>query len=371
MSEPIRVLHVIGIMDRGGAESMIMNLYRNIDREKVQFDFVENSFASAAYDDEILSLGGKIYRCPHFIGKNYIQYRRWWEKFFQDHDSEYHIIHGHIGSCATIYLHIAKMHGLYTIAHSHNTFQTIYYKLAAYGTRFIADYFFGCSEEAIYDRYGERIAKSNRCRVLQNAIDTSKFTFNELVREEVRKELHYTPSDFVIGQVGRFMPEKNHEFTVNLYSKVCKQNPNAKLLLVGEGPLREKIEASVIETGLEDGCIFTGSRPDVNRLMQAIDVLVMPSVYEGLPVTLIEAQATGLPCVVSDTVTKDADITGLITYLPLNSVELWEQQILQTHQDRKDTSATIVAAGYDIQTTAKWLQTFYMKIPRRSGKRNS
>ena len=362
MDSPIRVLHVIGIMDRGGAESMIMNLYRNIDREKVQFDFVENSFAPAAYDEEILSLGGRIFRCPHFVGKNYFQYRRWWELFFQDHEGEYRVIHGHIGSCATIYLHIAKKHGLYTIAHSHSTVQSLFYKLAAYGTRFIADFFFGCSEDAISDRYGKRIADSNRCRVLQNAIDTSKFTFNKTVREEVRKELHYTPKDFVIGQVGRFMPVKNHEFTVRLFSAYKKKNPHAQLLLVGEGPLKKHVEEMIVKEGLEDRCFLTGSRSDVNRLMQAMDVLIMPSIYEGLPVTLIEAQAAGLSCFVSNTVSKEADITGLCTFLPLNAISQWNEEILESDAQHIDTHEQIIQAGYDIHTTAEWLQSFYSDI---------
>ena len=146
--EQIRVLHVIGIMNRGGAEAMIMNLYREIDKTKIQFDFVENSDQQAAYDEEIRKLGGKIYRCPHFTGKNFLAYKRWWKRFFEDHGAEYDIVHGHIGSTAAIYLHEAKKVGCFTIAHSHNSgtdhsLRSALYHMISYPTRWIADFFFG------------------------------------------------------------------------------------------------------------------------------------------------------------------------------------------------------------------------------------
>ncbi len=147
--EPIRILHVIGIMNRGGAETMIMNLYRNIDRNKVQFDFVENSSEPAAFDEEILSLGGKIYRCPHYNGKNHFAYVKWWNTFFQKHPGEYPIVHGHLGSTAAIYLSVAKKHGAYTIAHSHSAGSgSAMYRMFAYPTRYIAAKLFGCSKDA-------------------------------------------------------------------------------------------------------------------------------------------------------------------------------------------------------------------------------
>ena len=164
---PIRVLHVIGIMNRGGAETMIMNLYRQIDREKVQFDFVEHSIEAAAYDEEIQRLGGRIFRCPHYTGKNHLAYVKWWNGFFEKHTGEYRIVHGHIGSTAAIYLSIAKKHGLFTVAHSHNSNgplnpRELLYRILSYRTRFVADFFFACSKQAGEDRFGKRVTNDTK-----------------------------------------------------------------------------------------------------------------------------------------------------------------------------------------------------------------
>ena len=158
MAEPIRILHVIGIMNRGGAETMIMNLYRNIDRSKVQFDFVENEGDTADFDEEILSLGGNIFHCPRYVGKNHLTYCRWWRDFFASHKGVYAVVHGHIGSTAAIYLSIAKRHGAYTIAHSHSAgFGSAMYRVFSYPTRYVADHFFACSRDAGISRYGKKV----------------------------------------------------------------------------------------------------------------------------------------------------------------------------------------------------------------------
>lgn len=206
MSGQIRVLQVIGSMNRGGAEAMIMNLYRNIDQTKVQFDFVENTDKPAAFDEEILSLGGRIFRCPHYNGKNHIQYVNWWNDFFHDHAGEYGVVHGHLGSTAAIYLKAAKKHGIFTIAHSHNARTTIdlrglLYSAYSYPVRFIADQFFTCSRAAGISRYGKKIGGSaNRCISLNNAIETAAFAFDPDVRRTVRQELDLT-DQFLIGHV--------------------------------------------------------------------------------------------------------------------------------------------------------------------------
>lgn len=194
MDKPIRVLHVIGIMNRGGAETMIMNLYRHIDRSKVQFDFVENSSEPAIFDEEIISLGGRIYRCPHYNGKNHFTYAKWWNEFFQAHSKEYPIVHGHLGSTAAIYLAIAKKYGVYTIAHSHNTnanrsLQQVAYAVYSFPTRFVADHFFACSAEAARDRFGRKISENHQlCQVLKNAIDLQQFFISASNREYIRKK---------------------------------------------------------------------------------------------------------------------------------------------------------------------------------------
>lgn len=200
-NETIRILHVIGIMDRGGAEAMIMNLYRSIDRTKVQFDFVENDGEEAAFDAEIRALGGRIYRCPRYRGKNHLAYTKWWHTFFEAHKGEYPVVHGHIGSTAAIYLSIAKKYGCYAIAHSHSAgIGSAMYRLFAYPTRYVADHFFACSRDAGISRYGRSVGSDpGRCQVLNNAIDTHKFAFCGETSRNIRRQLHIPEDALVLG----------------------------------------------------------------------------------------------------------------------------------------------------------------------------
>lgn len=370
MSEPIRVLHVIRLMNHGGVESMIMNLYRNIDRTKVQFDFVQNSNESAVYDEEILSLGGRIYHCPHYNGKNHFAYTKWWHEFFKAHPDEYPIVHGHLGSTAAIYLSIAKKYGSYAIAHSHNTGGSLSFRLFAYPTRFVADHFFACSADAGISRYGKRLGTDQtRCTVLKNAIDAEKFVYNEDVRKQLRTELGISDDVPVIGHVGQFREQKNHYFLLEAFRAVLEIAPNALLLLVGDGPLRPKIEAAIAEMDLAEHVILAGSRKDAWRFYQAMDVFALPSHYEGLGIVAIEAQTAGLPCYVSDVVPDEAVITDLMHRLPLaQSAEFWAQEIISCAGiSRANRIPEIQNAGYDISATSKWLETYYLKVVQNHG----
>lgn len=342
MDKPIRVLHVIGIMNRGGAETMIMNLYRHIDRSKVQFDFVENSSEPAIFDEEIISLGGRIYRCPHYNGKNHFTYVKWWNEFFQAHSKEYPIVHGHLGSTAAIYLAIAKKYGVYTIAHSHNTrtcinLNEVVYAIYAFPTRYIADQLFSCSRAAGISRYGKRRGgNKEQCQIVNNAIPTEMFSFLAERRKLVRNQLGLEKR-LVVGHIGRFNPQKNHPFLLAIFAALLKKEPNAVLLLVGGGEDMPK--------------------------MQAMDVFAFPSLYEGLPVTMVEAQASGLPCIISDKVPPECILTeGLVDVMPLSAgAEAWADAILEKRNTpRTDRSAEIAAHGFDITTEAVKLQEFYL-----------
>lgn len=365
---PIRVLHVIGIMNRGGAETMIMNLYRKINRSKVQFDFVENSFERAVFDDEIESLGGRIYRCPHFTGKNYLEYKRWWKQFFREHHGQYHIIHGHIGSTAAVYLKIAKQNGLFTIAHSHSSgsdhsLRANLYSILSYNTRNIADFFFACSQAAGKDRYGQKVVQSDNYHVLNNAIETKRFAYNEEMRNKVRCEFNLQDS-IVIGHIGRLIPVKNHQFLILVFKEIKKTIPNAKLMLVGGGELREQLEKQTRESGVANDVIFTGVRSDINEIIQAMDFFVFPSLYEGLPVTLVEVQTSGLPCVISDKVPDESILAkDLVTVMSLEqSAEEWAEHIVSRLDEKRYSRVDEVKAkGYDIAKTAKWLEEFYLE----------
>ena len=367
MDQQIRILHVIGRMNRAGAETMIMNLYRNIDRNKIQFDFVVHTNEKCDFDDEILSLGGKIYRVPRFKGSNILAYKRAWNNFFKKH-KEYKIIHGHIGSSAAIYLKIAKKYGLYTIAHSHNTemgegIKGLMYKVFSYPTRYIADYFFACSDLAGICRYGKNIVHQKNYSVLKNAIECDLFTYNKNIRSVKRKELN-VEDKFVIGNVGRFNIQKNHKYLIEIFKSLSKINENVVLLLIGRGELEQEILNEVKYYSLEEKVIFTGVRQDINELLQAIDVFAFPSLYEGLPVTIIEAQAAGLPCVISDTITDEVCITPLVNRLSINdNPKVWAEKInLFEKYKREDFSRNIKKCGYDVNTSVLFLQNFYLNI---------
>lgn len=360
----VRILHVIGVMNRGGAETMVMNLYRNINRDKVQFDFVEHTAERAVFDDEIEQLGGRIYHCPKFTGKNYFAYRKWWDDFFKTNGSDYQIVHGHIGSTAAIYLAAAKKYGKYTIAHSHNTngnisAKEIMYRALSQRVRNVADFFFACSNPAGRDRFGNKI----EFQILNNAIDTNQYAFSKAVRDEVRKEFNLS-DELVVGHVGRFSGQKNHDFLIDIFAQIKKEKPTAKLLLVGDGAEKNNIKNKVHQLQLDDSVIFTGVRSDVNRLLQAMDIFVFPSFFEGLPVTMVEAQAAGLPCVISDKVPDECIITdNLVTVKSLSdSCEEWARHILnRVNTVRIDTSDQIKEHGFDISETSKWLEEFYIE----------
>ena len=371
MASPIRVLHVIGIMNRGGAETMIMNLYRHIDREKVQFDFVEGSSEPAAFDEEILALGGRIFRCPRYNGKNHFTYTKWWNDFFRHHPGEYAVVHGHIGSTAAIYLSIAKKYGLYTVAHSHNiinqiSVKNLLYMMISYPTRFITDRFFACSKEAGISRYGRRVGNDpDRCIQFHNAIDLGKFSHSQKKRDEMRSMLRLE-DNLVIGHVGRFDFQKNHEFLLKVFEQILRIQPKACLLLVGGGQRRTEIERLAQESGISDSVIFAGVVDNVSDYLQAMDVLVFPSHYEGLPVSLIEAQANGLPCCISDAVPAEVAITPCIEFLSLEEpAKGWAEKAISMAQNgRMQTREQLVKAGYDIHETAKWLTGFYLEAAR-------
>lgn len=367
MGEPIRVLQVLSKMSRAGTETMIMNNYRNIDRSKVQFDFMLDQTTKGAYDDEIIALGGKIYYVPKFKIYNYLQYVMAWKKFFKEH-KEHSVIHGHIGSTANIYLAMAKRLGKYVIAHSHNNkvyrgIKGIIYSVLTLRTRFIADYFMGCSEEALVSRYGERILKADNAKVFPNAIDTSVFNYSPQIRERVRKELD-VEDKFVIGHVGRFCEQKNHKFLIEAFEEASKLEPKAVLLLIGEGEDINSVKRTVCDKGLTDNVIFAGVKDNVQDYMMAMDCFVLPSLYEGLGIVLLEAQAVGLPCLASSGVAKEAKISDIFEFKPLSDgAKSWAEETLKMQRGtRRSRTEDVQKAGFDIKDTAQWLENFYRTV---------
>ncbi len=362
----IRILHVLGGLERGGAESMVMNFYRAIDRTKVQFDFIIHTEKHQAYYDEIIHLGGKIYSFPAFRGINAFTLRKNWVDFFKTHP-EYKILHSHVRSYASLYLPIAHKAGLKTIIHSHSTsngkgLASVVKRIMQYPLRFQADHFFACSKEAGTWLFGGKIVNSEKFHILQNAIDVDRYRFNQKIRDEYRKELGVVDKKTFI-HVGRFHPAKNHTFLLNLFAEIHKKDNNTVLLLAGDGKLRPAIEKQIGDLDIHDSVILLGSRSDIPNLLQASDYFLFPSAWEGLPVTVVEAQAAGIPCYVSDKVTKEVGISDLVKYLPIDQgFQSWIDALENTNQiEKKDVFKQISKAGFDIKDISKKLSTFYEK----------
>ena len=364
-----RILHVIGCMDRGGAETLIMNLYRNIDRSNIQFDFLVHTQGEADYDQEIKSLGGKIYRIPLFSGINYFAYKTACKKHFDAHP-EHKIVHGHIGSTAAIYLKEAKKHGCYTIAHSHSkNYDTGIRKLAfsvlSYPTRNIADFFIGCSDQAGIDRYGLKIAQSQSFAVLKNGIEIEKYTCTESQHQIAKTNFGYSEIP-VFGHIGRFVEVKNHKFLIDVFKKVKAVLPQAKLLLIGRGPLEESLKDYSKKLGLTNDVLFLGLCNDVPAFLSILDVFVFPSISEGLPVSVIEAQASSIPSIVSTGVDKEACLLPSSKRLALNEgIESWASEAISSYRnlrERKNVEDIIRDKGFDIKSSTEQLATIYESV---------
>lgn len=372
MENPIRILHVFHGMNCGGAENMIMNLYRKIDRTKIQFDFLVHTSENCFFDDEIRKLGGRIYNVPYFNGINYFQYKTAIKSFLKLHH-EYKIIHGHLGSCAHIYLKIAKKTGLYTIAHTHATyskkitFKNIVYRIFAFKTRRIADFFFGCSFMAGVDRFGKGITNSNRFKIINNAIDSVRFIYNSSVRYNTRNMYDIT-NEFVVGHVGRFCYDKNHTFLLDIFNCIQQIEPNSKLILAGEGDFKEEIKRKAKELNIDKKIVFTGVVPNIEILYHAMDCFVFPSHNEGLGIAVVEAQTNGLPCFITQSLPIELNINPNLFRLSLYSTAHdWAEFILKnSNRITAETAQINVAnAGYDISDTILKISNFYIKTYNR------
>lgn len=362
----IRILHVIGAMDRGGAETMIMNLYRAIDRTIVQFDFMVHEERTCDYDAEIEALGGRIYRAPRFTGLNGIAYKREFRRFFGEH-GEHPIVHGHIGSSAALYLSEAKRAGRYTVAHSHaQNFPVdpaqLAFRAISYPTRFIADYFMACSLEAGKDRFGQAVVAGDRFKVLKNGLDLNLYSCDEATHVVAKNALGLTGSP-AIGHIGRLVPEKNHAFLLDVFDLVRREVSDVRLICAGRGPLEATLKQRVEELGLGDAVTFLGVREDVPELLKAFDVFILPSVKEGLSIAAIEAQAAGLPTLLSTGVPQGAVLTDTAERIALaDGPRVWAERCvreLRNLPERHDRTAEIRNSGFDIIDSAQWLTDFY------------
>lgn len=361
----IKVLQVYPSMNNAGTEMVIMNWYRNVDRNKIQFDFLVQNKGSL--DEDILNMGGKI----HYISNdNNKLYKKKLVKFFRE-NKEYNIIHTHTHSEMGLVLNAAKIAGVNCrIAHSHNcrsdanNLMKILKKIKSIPIKHNATHFFACSKEA-----GEWLFpfKNIDIEVIKNGIDLEKFKYNSNFRKEIRKELGIKEDEKVICHVGRFSEEKNHNFIIDVVSEVIKINKEIKVILVGVGPLENSIKQKVIDLGIVSNIIFLGNRNDVNKIMSASDLFLFPSLYEGLGIVLIEAQVNGLPCIVSDRVPDEADMKCNIynSILLENDMNIWIEHINQylsiSNKERYNKVEHVRNRGYDIKEVGKIIELFYNK----------
>lgn len=360
MNEPIRILHIVGAMYPGGMENFIMNLYRNIDRNRFQFDFIVHQQKDNDYTEEIEQLGGRVYLLPRLTRKPFSNLHRIRRLVRENH---YPMVIRHTANALVApQLLAAKSAGAVTVCHSHNETdpQLRLHRMGQKLMRRAADIRLACSEKAGHWMYGDQSFE-----VIHNAIDIPRFAYRESKVAKIREEFHLE-GKHAYGNIANFIASKNHSYLLRIYREIIKLDPDAVCFCLGEGDLRPQIEEEIKELHLEERVILTGIRSDVPDFMSALDVLVFPSRFEGLPLTLIEAQAAGLPSLISDTITGDVIVTeGIVQQL---SIELdpkeWAERavlLVKEQSDRTCPYESIAAAGYDIRQLVQWYQEFIQK----------
>ena len=362
MNEPIRILQIVSSLNQGsGVLQVVLNWHRNIDKTKIQFDYLYFTETPVNCKNEIENLDGRYYKLP------YPSFLKPWifikavKDFFKTH--KYNIIHSHVIHLSFFFYPIAKLYGVKNIIHHSHTTKLSDKFLNGLRNKFLFFFVrpFITKKLACSNLAGNFLFKKNYT-VINNGIDTEKFKFNQEVRNKMRKELNIE-NNFVVGNVGRFEIQKNYPFLIEIFNEIYKQDKNSVLLLVGDGSLRKQIEKQVQSLKLTNSVKFLGMMKDVINVYQVIDILVMPSFYEGLPVVGVEAQAAGLPCLFADTISKDILICNS-KQLSLNlSAKLWADEILKyKHFIREDESGTIKKKSFDIKETAKKIQNIYLQL---------
>lgn len=345
-----------------------MNYYRNIDRDKIQFDFLTHRPERSDYDDEIERLGGKIYYAPRLYPQNYPKYFKWMKQFFKDHP-EYKIVHSHIDAMSYLPLKAAKKANIpVRIAHSHNTSidKDFKYLLKQYFrskiTTVATDYC-TCGQEA-----GEFLFGDKDFTFIPNAIEVDKFLYAKDLREKKRTELGIK-DEFVIGHVGRLSYQKNHKLLIEIFNAFSKVERNTLLLLIGVGEKEGEIKKQVHDLGLDSKVKFLGNRSDVNELYQAMDVFLMPSFFEGVPVVGVEAQFSDLPCIFSDRVPKEVKFNSKTQFVKLEAnLDEWVRSIEKVKNiERNSKAKDLLNSQYDIKVAHSILENYYLDIVNKRG----
>lgn len=370
MSEPIRILNLFTIMNRGGAETMVMNYYRAIDRSKIQFDFMVHRQERGAYDDEIEAMGGRIFRMCPIYPQNLFRYQQMLKEFFDNHP-EYQILHSHMSELGYFAFKEAINHNVpVRICHAHSSpnfkiesfkekLKVLPREILARGMRKLSTDFFVCSRIAGDWLFGKK--NENKFIMMNNAVNASSFAYDKKTADKIKSEMKWKDK-IVVGHVGRLIIPKNHTFLIDIFQQFHVKHPQSILVLVGDGDQRENICNKIKKLNLEDSIILLGFRSDTANLYKAFDIFVFPSLYEGLPVSLVEAQSAGLSCIVSNTISTQAQILSNYSILSLkDSPEIWVNEIEKhLHDKRENTIVNIKKAKFDIYSNAEWLTNFYL-----------
>ena len=363
--KPIIVAQIMGKWVGGGVESVIMNYYRHLDHSKVQFDFICDEDSTRIPYDEIKKLGGRVFLVPKY--QNLPKYLKALEKLFKE--NQYRIVHSNINTLSVFPLYAAKKAGVpIRISHSHSTSNPKEWKrnlikniLRPFSKRYATDYF-ACSELAGRYLFGNKSFDQGKVKIIHNAIDIDKFKFDEVARKKLRKEFGIKDSTIVVGHVGRFVQQKNHTFLVDVFKGYHKKNPDSKLLLVGSGPLEDEIKKKVERLDLKDSVLFLGQRDDINKLYSVMDVFCLPSLYEGLPVVGVEAQAAGLPTIFSNRISKEVIVSSYAKIVSIQDTGLYIEKINKaTRSIKKQRSYATVFEYMDINNEASTLEKIYCR----------
>lgn len=362
----IRILQVVSNMDRAGIETMLMNYYRHIDRNEIQFDFLCNKTKPGDYDSEILSMGGRIFHTPGLNPFKYFQYLKYMKQLFKEHP-EYKIIHAHNDAFVWYSLYAAKRNNIPTrISHVHSAAFTIDYKwplkvLCRLLIPSACTHKWACGKKAGTFYYGNNA----EFHVHKNAIEIEQYAFNAETRSILRKE-YGLEANIIIGHVGRFMWQKNHTFLIDIFAEIHKREPKSRLVLLGEGSRMNTIKAKVAKLGLTDAVLFMGNVNNAREWYQAFDMFILPSQWEGMPVVGVEAQAADLPVLFSDDITDEVNLLPSTVFMSRKlPASVWAEKCLQMiceHKTRTDRSKEIREAGFDIDLEAQKLVDTYKRF---------
>lgn len=369
MSKGIKVLRIMGSVVSGGVDVITMNYYRNIDRNKVQLDFVFDGFRETNIEKEIESTGGTVYKVEPYMNNIFKNMKQIYKIV---KDNNYQIVHSHMNSLSVFPLMAAKLAGAQIrIASNHSTAtlkefkRSIFkYLLKPFATVF-PTHLAACSRHAAIWLFGKRRTNAGKVKLIKNAIDLDNYKYSANVDKEVRKELGVSEDTFIVGHVGRFVTQKNHHFIIEVFESILEKQPNSVLLLIGDGQLKQEIQALVTKKELNSKVKFLGIRKDINKLMQAMDVFLFPSLYEGLGNVVTEAQAASTVSIISDKVPNEVKITEYVIEMSLKqNADAWAEKAVtfSSNYERRDTSSDLKEQGYEIKSAAKEVVSYYQNL---------